>query len=188
MKYDVILADPPWQYEVWGKSNSVYRGLATDHYPTMPINEIAELPIKDLINNNAVLFLWVTWPLLFECKEVVESWGFRYRTIAWVWIKAKRSGFGFYTGMGHYTRANSEPCLLAIRGSMPVERHDIQSLIYSAVRGHSKKPEDQYRKVEALYPDRKYLELFARRERKGWDVWGNEVRSDLELVSNNDGK
>ena len=143
--------------------------------------DISQLPIKDLSKDNCVLFLWATWPNLQHAFKVLESWGFTYRTIGWIWIKANRSGFGFFTGMGYYTRSNTEPCLLAVKGQMPVARHDIQALIYSPVREHSRKPIDQYRKIEALYPDMKYLELFARRKRDGWDSWGNEIISDVEI-------
>lgn len=180
-KYDVVLADPPWKYEAWGKNDSGVR-TAANYYPVMTIPEIAALKVKDLTAENAVLFMWITWPILFECQEVIEAWGFTYRTLAWVWIKANPTGFGFFMGMGHYTRANSEPCILAVKGRMPVADHGIQSLIYSAVLEHSRKPEDQYRKIDALYPGTRRIELFARRQFPGWDLWGNEVPNSVELA------
>jgi len=90
-------------------------------------------------------------------------------------------GLGTQMGMGHYTRANTEPCLLAVRGSMPVSSHDIQALIMSPVREHSRKPDDQYRKIESLYPAGPYLEMFARRKRAGWHSFGNEIESDVVI-------
>lgn len=103
--------------------------------------------------------------------------------MAWVWVKSKKDGSGFATGMGHYTRANSEPCLLAMKGRMPVAARDVLSIIHSPRRKHSQKPEAQYEKIERLYPGRRYLELFARqRTRPGWAYWGNEVASDVHLT------
>jgi len=178
-KYDVILADPPWAFSAWNV-NTAHKHVSRQ-YPTMEMEDIASLPIKEITSENCVLFLWATWPKLRDTFQVLENWGFTYRTLAWVWVKSNKSGFGFFTGMGYYSRSNSEPCLLAVKGSMPVARHDIQALIYSPVRKHSQKPDDQYRKIEALYPNMKYLELFARRKRDGWDSWGNEIESDITL-------
>ena len=175
-KYDVILADPPWPYQFPGT-----RKANNSDYKTMTISDICSLSINNLASDNSVLFIWGIWNELPGCFEVVESWGFTYKTEAWIWVKSKSSGFGFHFGMGYYTRANTEVCLLATKGKMPPARHDIQALIYSPVRQHSRKPDDQYRKIEALYPDMKYLELFARKKREGWDAWGNEINSDVEI-------
>lgn len=173
-EYDVILADPPWHFQ------NQKRGAAQAHYSTMSNQAIAAMQIPAA--DNAVLFLWAVWPLLPEALMVINSWGFEYKTIGWVWTKAKRSGFGFHFGMGFYTRSNTEPCLFATKGN-PGRPEDkaIQALIYAPVREHSRKPDDQYRKIEAMYPGRRYLELFARRKREGWDAWGNEVESDVEI-------
>ena len=184
-KYDVILADPPWSYNKEVTGGSMSSG-AIQQYPVMSIDELAELPIGDIAEENSVLFMWVVPPKYYDgINKIWESWGFRYITKAWTWVKANKSGMGFFTGMGHYSRANTEDCFLCIKGSMPVARHDIQALIYSPVREHSRKPDDQYRKIEALYPNMKYLELFARRKREGWDSWGNEIESDIELQEDN---
>ena len=180
--YNVILADPPWKYQFWSPAQKGTR-RAENHYEVMELQDICNLPINDMTADNCVLFMWATWPLLYESQEVIKAWGFEYKTLAWVWVKAKRSGFGFFTGMGFYTRANTEPCLLAVKGSMPVAVHDIQALIYSSIREHSRKPDEQYHKIESLYPDCNYLELFARQERPGWDVFGNEVSNSITLPS-----
>ncbi len=184
VKFDVILADPPWHFRNYsadapGMLHNRARG-ANRHYPTMTTKDIAllDIPAKD----NAALFLWACWPLLPDALEVMQGWGFDYKSLAWVWVKAKRSGFGFFTGMGYYTRANSEPCLLGIRGTLPAKAaRDVLAVIYSPVREHSRKPDEQYGKIERLYPEARKLELFARRPREGWSVWGNEVISDVEL-------
>lgn len=179
-QYDVILADPPWQFRVWGADGG---GRSPEkHYPTMEIEDICNLPIKDMASENCALFLWAVWPSLLKYPQMVlNAWGFEYKSLAWIWIKAKRSGFGFFFGMGYYTRANSEPCLLAIKGDMPVVAHDVQAVIHSPVREHSRKPDEQYGKIERLYPNMNYLELFARKKREGWDSWGNEIESDVIL-------
>lgn len=178
--YDVILADPPWQFKVWNRDTGQGRS-AESHYPTMSDDGIATLPINEISKNNCALFLWAVWPKLPEILNIITDWGFTYKTIAWVWVKAKRSGFGHFTGMGYYTRANTEPCLLAVKGRMPVVAHDVLSIIYSSVREHSRKPDEQYGKIERLYPSMNYVELFARYKRDGWHSWGNEVVSDLKL-------
>ena len=182
--YDIILADPPWHFRNYaadapGMVHSRSRGAAR-HYPTMTTDDICRLQIPAA--DNAILFLWACWPTLPDALQVIEAWGFEYKTIAWVWVKANKTGIGFFTGMGYYTRSNSEPCLLATRGKVtrPVNK-SIQSLIHHPVMQHSRKPDDQYRKIEALYPGKRYLELFARRPWPGWDFWGNEVDSSVAL-------
>lgn len=180
MKVNIILADPPWSFQTWSQAGNG-RG-AERHYPTMTFESICSLPVKDLADDSAALFLWAVWPSIFEARRVMEAWGFTYRTCAFLWVKAKRSGIGFHTGMGYYTRANSEACLLGVRGKMPVSAHDVTQVIYSPVREHSRKPDEQYSKIERLYPGGRYLELFARRKRAGWLAWGNQVECDIEMA------
>ena len=161
--YDVILADPPWHFKTYGKSNA---NLPQSYYETMHIEDICKLSIP--AKENAALFLWVVdWMSPSICESVANAWGFTYRTNAWAWVKSKPSGFGFFSGRGYYTMSNVENCWLCVRGSMPVSNRSIQSLIYAPVREHSRKPDEQYTKIEKLYPDAKYLELFARRQRQG---------------------
>jgi N6-adenosine-specific RNA methylase IME4 len=181
MKYDVILADPPWAYR-----KQIGDLAVNDFYPTMPIEDICSLPISQLTADNCALFLWTTPPTLFEYAPMVfEAWGFRPVTKAFCWVKSNPSGFGFFNGTGSYTTSNTEDCWLGIKGSMPRSKHTMQ-IIYAPVKNHSSKPADQYRKIETLYPNRNYLELFARKVRPGWHCWGNEVESSLEMpVPNN---
>jgi len=189
-KYSVILADPPWSYQDIGmdwqpsKEQEPYYRSVKNHYGVMGIEDICALPIHELADDNCALFLWITWPHIFFAQEVMNAWGFRYRALAWVWAKLNPTGMGFHTGMGWYTRGNSEPCLLAIKGSMPPANRDVQSLIVTPVREHSRKPDEQYGKIERLYPDVSKLELFARQQQPGWDVWGNEVEG-IEFEVNN---
>lgn len=181
MKYDVILADPPWTFSVWNAEKSDRH--ASHKYNLMSVEAICALPISNLTAENCALFIWATWPNIKEVFQVIDAWGFTYRTLGWDWVKAKESGFGFHFGMGYYTRSNPEPCLLAVKGTMPVAVHDVTALIYSPVREHSRKPDEQYAKVEKLYPGMRYLELFARRRRPGWDVFGNQVKDSISLES-----
>ena len=188
LKYDVIMADPPWHFKNYsadepGKIHNRERG-ANKHYPTMLTSDIGNLPIAELAAENAVLFMWACWPLLEDAIQVMKDWGFEYKTLAWVWVKSNPTGFGHFMGQGYYTRSNSEPCLLATRGRSPKPANrSILSVIYSPVLEHSRKPGDQYRKIEALYPDANYLELFARRKRRGWASWGNQVECDVSIAA-----
>ena len=175
--FDIILADPPWRFSAWSKKGNG-KG-AERHYSTMTLEELRALPVRGLAADNCALFLWATWPTIYrDVPGLLESWGFEYRTCAFTWVKSNPKSGGFFTGLGYYTRANTEPCLLAIKGKMPVAAHDIHQVIYSPVRAHSQKPEEQYTRIERLYPGKQYLELFARQRRPGWAAWGNQVESD----------
>ena len=188
--YDVVLADPPWHFNNFsadkpGMLHDRSRG-ANRYYVTATTDDICNLvpPAKD----DSVLFLWACWPMLPDAMRVISAWGFEYKTLAWVWVKANKTGFGFFTGMGYYTRSNSEPCLLATRGNLPKPANrSIQALIYSPIRQHSRKPDEQYVKIEKLYPDANYLEMFARHRRQKWDVFGNEVEGSISLLPSNNG-
>lgn len=177
--YSVILADPPWHYKVWNRDTGSGRS-AESHYQTMTLDDICSLPVQELATPDCALFLWAVWPSIFDAREVIEAWGFDYRTIAWAWVKQNKSGFGLFTGMGYYTRANTEPCLLAVRGRMPVQAHDVLSVIMAPIRQHSQKPDGQYDKIDRLYPEGKRIELFARQAWPGWDTWGNQAPNSID--------
>jgi len=179
-KYDIILADPPWDFKVWNKDTGSGRSPSA-HYRTMDIKDICNFPVKDLCNKNSALFIWTVWPRLFETERVINAWGFKYKTLAWTWVKMTKDNSRPAMGMGHYTRANTEPCLLAVRGNMPVAAHDVLSLIMSPRGEHSAKPVEQYEKIDRLYPNTTRLELFARRTQPGWDVFGNEVENSITM-------
>lgn len=181
--YDVILADPPWLFKVWNDETGHSRS-AEKHYHTMTIDDICALPVAELANENCALFLWCVWPSIFEYpQKVIDAWGFRYATKAFTWVKSRKNNVGFAMGMGYYTRANDEPCLLAIKGRMSVRDKGVLSIIHAPRRKHSQKPDAQYGKIERLYPNMRYLELFARKKREGWDSWGNEVENDIEILA-----
>ena len=189
-KYQIIYADPPWHYK-FGQSSSRY---VINKYDTMSLEDICALPIKDLSQDNAVLLMWVTFPKLDWALPVVNSWGFEYKTCAFVWVKTNKKyqtnqtsflptdSFDKFTGMGYYTRSNAEICLLATRGNpLPRLCHDINQIVYEPVEEHSKKPTVIRKYITDLFGDLPRIELFARQKADGWDCWGNEVESDINL-------
>jgi len=177
--YDVILADPPWTFSVWNAEKSDRH--ASHKYNLMSVEDICAMPIANVITENCTLFLWATWPNLKDAFTVITAWGFTYRTVAWVWVKLNENSMGTHIGMGYYTRSNTEPSLLAVRGTMPVATHNVQALIMSSIRDHSRKPDEQYAKIERLYPNMNYLELFARYHRPRWDVYGDQIEGSITL-------
>ena len=164
-KYNVIYADPPWQY-AFGFD---IHGAADRHYSTLSITELCNLPIKDLAEDNAVLFLWTTSPKLFDSYEVIKAWGFDYKT-SFVWDKVKHV-------MGHYNSVRHEFLLLCVRGSFPKQSDTLHDSVIEIERSdeHSEKPEYFRQLIEDMYPISKRIELFARQRAEGWDAWGNEL-------------
>jgi N6-adenosine-specific RNA methylase IME4 len=167
----VIAADPPWRYGNWSDRA---HGAASAHYDTMPLDAIKALPVSKLAAEDCALFLWVTWPLMPVWNEVIEAWGFTYSSRAFDWVKLNPNGEGYWVGMGFGTRGNSEPCLLARRGSPLRLDECVHSVITAPRREHSEKPDEAYARMKRLYGG-PYLELFARKPRDGWTTWGNEV-------------
>jgi N6-adenosine-specific RNA methylase IME4 len=170
--YDVILADPPWRYDF---ANG-YRRAIENHYPTMANEEIQQLDVRSLASPHAVLFLWATAPKLEEALDVMRAWGFKYVSNA-VWDKEKM-------GMGHWFRMQHELLLigrLKKTRSTPVPARQ-RSVFREARTTHSTKPQCVYEWIERGWPHANKLELFARRPRTGWDVWGNEVEADVSMA------
>jgi site-specific DNA-methyltransferase (adenine-specific) len=128
-----------------------------------------------------VLFLWATYPMLPEAFKVIAAWGFTYKTTAFTWVKTNPSGRGFALGLGYWTRANPEICLLATKGAPKRRRMDVPNLIVSPRREHSRKPDEARDRIVALCGVVPRLELFARQRTIGWKVWGNEVSSDVPI-------
>lgn len=147
----------------------------------MSIEDIKALPVSKLAAEDCTLFLWVTFPMLREAWDVMEAWGFTYKTVAFVWIKRNRQSDGVFWGMGYWTRSNAELCLLATRGHPQRQAKNIHQVIISPVEEHSKKPDEARRRIEALMGDVPRVELFARQYPPGWDVWGNEVEGGVVL-------
>ena len=178
-KYNIIYADPPWTYRVYSSKGN--GRSAASHYPVMELEAIKALPVEQLAEKDCTLFLWVTFPNLRESFEVIESWGFTFKTVAFVWIKRNRKSDSLFWGMGYWTRANAEICLLAVKGKPKRKNAGIHQLILSPVEQHSKKPDIVRDKIVSLTGDVPRIELFARQTTPGWDVWGNEVNSSVSF-------
>ncbi len=179
--YKIILADPPWTFKVWsdkGKGRS-----AENHYPVMSLDDIKSLDIASIADEDSVLFLWAIDPMLDRAFEVIEAWGFTYKTVGFYWIKTNVKTDGFFTGLGYYTRANPEQCLLATRGKT-LERLDkgVRKLVVAPRGRHSQKPREVQDGITRLFGDLPRVELFARERVAGWDSWGNEIDSDLTIL------
>ena len=170
--YGAILADPPWSWQA--RSPKGEGRSAKRHYPVMPLADIKALPVRRVAADDCAMFLWCIDSMLPQALEVIEAWGFTYKTVAFTWIKQNRASDGFFTGMGYWTRANPEMCLLATRGRPKRVAHDVQQLVIAPRGRHSEKPAEVHKRIERLVAG-PYLELFARRPAEGWDVWGNEV-------------
>ena len=162
-----------WEFRTWsarGRGRSAER-----HYRSMlTLDEIKALPVSEIAAPDCVLFLWATWPCLFAALDVIAAWGFNYRTVGYVFIKQTKRGNGLAGGTGYWTRANSEPCLLATRGKPKRLHADVHQVIIEPRREHSRKPDCTRERIERLVAG-PYLELFARIERPGWTAWGDEL-------------
>lgn len=178
MKYQIIFADPPWDYKgqtqhgaVVGCSNS--SGGAAIHYPTMTISEmIVQFSplLQDWADDDCLLFMWATWPHLDQAIQLGINWGFKYVHTPFIWHKLK-------TNPGYYTLTQTEPVLCFKRGRIPQPRgtRNERQVIEVERTRHSAKPQEAYTRIERMFPTQRKLELFARQQRTGWDVWGNEV-------------
>ena len=166
-QYGIIYADPPWHYD--RKHGS---GVAENHYPTMSIEEICALPVSELAAKDSALFLWATFPQLNEAFRVIDAWGFKYKTLAFLWLKQNRKADSWFYGMGFWTRSNAEVCLLATRGRPKRQCAGIHQFVISHIEQHSKKPDEVRDKIVKLMGDQPRVELFARQKTPGWDVLG----------------
>ena len=178
-KYSVIYADPPWSYRTWSKKGN--GRSAESHYPTMSLNDICVLPVADIADKDCALFLWATFPNLHEAFEVIKAWGFEYKTVAFCWVKRNKKSPSWFVGLGHWTRANAEICLLATRGKPQRISKSVRQIVDTPIERHSKKPDEVRNRIVELMGDVPRIELFAREQSQGWDVFGNEIESDVEL-------
>jgi N6-adenosine-specific RNA methylase IME4 len=149
------------------------RGAAS-FYRTMPLEEIKALPVSTIADDNCILFLWITMPLLQYGLDVIEAWSFQYKTCGFAWIKTTKNN-KLHFGMGHYTRGNAELCLIGTKGNFKRQNNSISQIVTSPVRQHSQKPVDIRRKIVTLCGDLPRIELFAREIVNGWDSWGDEI-------------
>lgn len=175
MHYRCVLADPPWSFSAGGD-----RG-AREHYDTMSAAEVAALPVGNLCAGDCALFLWVTNPLLPRGLDVMAAWGFEFKTVAFTWAKTRRKHdtaeigpADWHMGMGFWTRANTEVCLLGTRGKPQRIDAGVRQLVVAPLREHSRKPPQVHEGIERLVAGPR-LELFAREKRQNWAAWGLEV-------------
>ena len=185
-KYQIIYADPPWPYKQFSSTKGISPkfGSVLSQYKTMTIDDICNLPVSRVADKFCVLFLWATMPNLDKAFKVISSWGFIYKTCAYTWVKLNPKASSIYSGMGHWTNANAELCLLATKKQWPKRqvRNSKQIQMYHRGR-HSVKPPEIRTEIVRLMGDLPRIELFARQKTPGWDVWGNEVDSDIDLLS-----
>ena len=182
-KYQIIYADPPWKYgsKHYQDGNRIFKPLSF-MYETMSITDIKNLPIKNMVGKDSACFLWVTDSHLKEGIDVLESWGFKYKTIAFNWIKKTNKG-NTYVNFAPWTLKSSEICLLGIKGTMGKIKTDntVRQLIEAERTKHSKKPMEARKRIERLFADVNRIELFARENFIGWDAWGNEAENIIDL-------
>ena len=165
-KYSTIMADPPWSRNQTGNFG------ALKHYSLMELEDIKNMPVADLCEENAHLWLWVPNGLLQDGLDVMKAWGFEFKT-TFVWVKS-------HLGLGRYLRNSSETVLFGTRGKAPIQFRAQPNWGFFPLQDHSHKPEEQFAIIERCSPG-PYLELFARRRQPGWDAWGNEIDSDIVI-------
>lgn len=173
-QFDVIYADPAWSYEVWSKKGA--GRTAAHHYQTTALDTMSELPVEKLAKPDCALFMWATYPNLPEALILGRNWGFTYKTVAFTWVKQNRKAATFFMGLGYWTRANPELCLLFTRGKPKRVSKSVRNLVVSHIRRHSEKPEEVRNRITMLMGDGlDCIELFARRKIDGWTTLGNEI-------------
>ena len=192
-KFHIIYADPPWEYKDKKKSGRTRCG-AENYYPAMSLEEIKGLPVSEITEENAVLYLWTTWPMIFEAGDVIEAWGFKYVTLGFIWIKTNKDGSPWF-GVGAYSKSNTEPCLFAAKGNvgrlvkneqgrqiltdskekLSVKSNHVSQLVFEKRKRHSEKPDEVRRRIVSLWGDISRIELFARTKMPGWYAWGDEI-------------
>lgn len=182
-KYQIIYADPPFSYHIErdkefnqnGTKRKLRMGSTKNHYETMSFESICNLPIQSIADKNCYLFLWASSPTLKEALQLIESWGFKYKVMAFVWSKTNRE-----MGLGHYTRTNHEFVLLGTKGSLKRKSPKVKQWLKAPSLIHSKKPHEIRNRIIQLYGDLPRIELFSRSQIFGWDVWGNDEKLEAQ--------
>jgi len=176
MEYDIIYADPPWSYKNKKTGGSMVSG-SESKYSVMSLEDICALPIKEIASKDSVLFLWATVPLLPEAFQVMDAWGYKYKTMI-TWRKIMS------LGMGYWFRGQCEHILFGVRGKVKAFRLQEPNFLQTKVLAHSEKPDEFRKMIERAtknMPSQNRLELFARQNMDGWDVFGNEVEGSITL-------
>lgn len=172
-KYKIIYADPPWQYRVYSKKGQ--GRSAENHYHTMNIKDIMALPVDKIADKDCILFLWITFPCLKEGIEVMERWGFKYKTCGFNWVKRNKKKNTYFMGLGFWTRSNSEICLIGTKGQPKRISKSVPQICDARIMEHSRKPAEIRERIVELCGELPRIELFARDKVKGWDSLGDEM-------------
>ena len=182
-KFDLIYADPPWDYngklqfdksstdvERLDLSRKIFISSAAFKYPTLKTDELKKLSVQEIANDDCLLFMWTSNPHLAQAVELGEAWGFKYKTVAFVWDKMNHNP-------GQYTLSNCELCLVFKRGRIPKPRgaRNVKQLVRSPRKEHSEKPTEVIQAIEKMFPHHERIELFARRKAEGWSAWGLDI-------------
>lgn len=177
-KYNIIYADPPWKYgsKQPFRSGGVRFHKLEEEYPTVSTDEMCKWDIGRIADNDCALFMWTTDSHVEDAIQLMKSWGFKYVTIAFVWVKQTKNG-NQVSNLGAWTMKNCEICLFGTRGAMKKYKksNSVQQLLYAERTKHSRKPDEARKRIEQLFGDIPKIELFAREYADGWDCWGNEV-------------
>ncbi|WP_370833565.1 MT-A70 family methyltransferase [Eubacterium ventriosum] len=172
-KYKIIYADPPWQYRVYSQKGQ--GRSAENHYHTMNIKDIMALPVDKIADKDCILFLWITFPCLKEGIEVMERWGFKYKTCGFNWVKRNKKKNTYFMGLGFWTRSNSEVCLIGTKGQPKRVSKSVPQICDARIMEHSRKPAEIRERIVELCGELPRIELFARDKVKGWDSLGDEM-------------
>ena len=173
-KFDIIYADPPWNFKTFSQKGKEKKS-ADCHYGCMDIEDIKSIPVSRIASDDSILFLWVTFPLLREGLETMRSWGFTYKTCGFVWVKRNRKADSYFWGLGYWTRANAELCLIGTKGHPKRECRGISQICDARIMEHSRKPDEIRERIVMLCGDKPRVELFARQRHDGWTSLGNEI-------------
>ena len=181
LRRPVVVGEKPDGKKEWGTEKN---SIANADLKKM-VEAYKERPVADIAEKDCALFLWVTFPCLLEGFEVIRAWGFTYKTVAFVWVKQNKKSDSLFWGMGYWTRSNVELCILATKGSPKRVDAGVHQVVVSHIEEHSRKPGEVHERIRRLMGDVPKIELFARRKAEGFDVWGNEVDSDIEFKGGN---
>lgn len=177
MKYEIVYADPPWKYTGKIRPNTITKfNNVNEHYPVMDLSDIIGLPVRQIVAEDSLLFLWATGPCLPDAIETCNRWGFKYGTVAFVWNKINPLP-------GSYTISQVEFCIVGRHGKIPQPRgaRNIRQLLQEKKTIHSKKPNEIRERIQKMFPLQKKIELFAREKVQDWDSWGNELKNSSNI-------
>jgi len=181
MKFEIIYADPPWNYKSNGNTGDIFSGNkitsnVDNHYETMKTEDIMKLDIPSISSKDCLLYMWVTNPFLEHGIKLMNAWGFKFTTVGFVWNKQR-------VMPGFYTMSQCELVIIGKKGKIPIPRgaRNIKQYLEEKRTVHSKKPDEIRKRIEELHPTQTKIELFTREKHEGWVNWGNEIESDIQI-------